>query len=218
MKKIEQNETLPRLYGGEEGSERVARRKQQFMDAGLRLFGSGGYRSATVRALCKEAKLTDRYFYESFSATEQLLIEVYQREIATIEAKLLAAVGELGPGSNLQQIVERALDAFFQAVENPLVARIVWVEILGVSPTVDKVYYDAMARFGDMLMGMVQVVYPKWKVPLVQRQILTNSIVGAINQSTTSWLISGFQQKRQDLVAANSLLFRGLFAIIEAEH
>ncbi|MCE2679073.1 MAG: TetR/AcrR family transcriptional regulator [Burkholderiales bacterium] len=217
MKKNDQTEVLPRLYGGEEGGERVARRKQQFMDAGLRLFGSGGYRSATVRALCKEAKLTDRYFYESFTSTEQLLIEVYQREIAIIESKLLAAVGELGPDSKLQQVVERALDMFFQAVENPLVARTVWVEILGVSPTVDRVYYDAMARFGAMLMGMVQVVYPNWKIPVVQRQILANSIVGAINQSTTNWLISGFQQKRQDLVAANSLLFKGLISVIEVE-
>ena len=69
-----------RTYAGESLSERTARRRQQFLDAGLQVFGTTGYRTATVRQLCKQAGLTDRYFYESFASTEDLLVAVYERE------------------------------------------------------------------------------------------------------------------------------------------
>ena len=78
MKKESEIPESGRPYAGERPGERVLRRRQQFLDAGLELFGSIGYRATTVRILCKQAKLTDRYFYESFTSTEDLLLEVYR--------------------------------------------------------------------------------------------------------------------------------------------
>ena len=74
-----------RVYGGENQEERRARRRQQFLDAGLQVFGTLGYRAATVRSLCKQAGLTDRYFYESFDTTEDLLVGVYRQQCEALE-------------------------------------------------------------------------------------------------------------------------------------
>jgi AcrR family transcriptional regulator len=52
-----------RSYGGESANDRLARRRRQLLDAGLELFGTTGYRATTVRQLCREARVSDRYFY-----------------------------------------------------------------------------------------------------------------------------------------------------------
>jgi AcrR family transcriptional regulator len=67
-----------RAYGGLGPAERVAARRERFIEAGTELFGDAGFRGATVRGVCAAAGLTDRYFYESFPSLEALLAEVYR--------------------------------------------------------------------------------------------------------------------------------------------
>lgn len=210
MPKSNENLSSGRTYGGEASSDRVARRRRQFMDAGLQLFGTGGYRSATVRALCKQAQLTDRYFYESFASTEDLFIAVYNREIDSMREQLLAAIGVPVPDADHSVVIERALDAFFSAAENPVVARTVWMEVMGVNENLDRLYTRTMAQFGDMLLSLFNLFFPQWPVPAVQQRIIAVSLVGAISQSVMSWLMSDFKEARSDLVQANAILFKGL--------
>src|ERR1700760_3307724 len=66
-----------RPYGGLAMAERVAARRARFVEAGVELFGTQGFRGATVRGVCAAAGLTDRYFYESFATLEALLAAVY---------------------------------------------------------------------------------------------------------------------------------------------
>ena len=65
-----------RPYGGLAMEERVAARRARFIEAGVELFGTQGFRGATVRGVCAAAGLTDRYFYESFPTLEALLAAV----------------------------------------------------------------------------------------------------------------------------------------------
>src|ERR1700710_181396 len=67
-----------RAYGGLALEDRVAARRARFIEAGIELFGTQGFRAATVRGICAAAGLTDRYFYESFASLEALLAEVYR--------------------------------------------------------------------------------------------------------------------------------------------
>jgi len=72
------NKQAGRIYGGLSLEDRKKQRREQFLQAGINVFGTSGFRSATVRSLCKEAKLTDRYFYESYGNLENLLKAVYE--------------------------------------------------------------------------------------------------------------------------------------------
>ena len=54
----------------------MAERRAAFLEAGFELIGTEGYRAATVRAVCKQAGYTDRYFYQLFGSTEGLLLAV----------------------------------------------------------------------------------------------------------------------------------------------
>ncbi len=143
-----------RSYGGESATDRLARRRRQLLDAGLELFGTAGYRATTVRQLCREAKVSDRYFYEQFDSTEDLLLAVYDECTARLEEAAVAALGD--PGDAVQDLARRGLDAFLSVVESdPRLARVVWFEVLGVSPRVETAYLARMQSFGHLMVAVV---------------------------------------------------------------
>lgn len=83
-----------RPYRGVEAAERLAQRRLRLLDAGLELLGAGGEDPAelTVRAICAEAGLGVRYFYETFSDKDDFAAQVYDWVIADIAATTQAAV------------------------------------------------------------------------------------------------------------------------------
>ena len=210
----EENISRGRPYGGLTPAERTQRRRQAFLEAGLRLLGSVGYRATTVRALCREAGLTDRYFYESFPGTELLLCEVYDQCITRLQRQVLGALSGAVEGEPMEARLSRALDGFFEAVEDPCLARVVWLEVLGVSAVVDARYHRALTSFADIALGFARSRYPEWKMSDEDGRLVALAAVGAINQSAMSWLLSGYAAPRAAVVRANVLLISGLFVEI----
>lgn len=215
MKKEKPLMEAGRPYAGESPGERVLRRRQQFLAAGLELFGTVGYRMTTVRALCRQAELTDRYFYESFTGTEDLLVAVYQSCLEGMQRGLLTAIAGAEPGLGASELVRVGLDAFFVSVENPRVARVVWLEILGVSPRVDQVYNAAVRGFADIVLSLTRTRYPKLALSDEEGQILAIAMIGAVSQSTLNWLLSDYQASRATMVSANSHIFMGVINGLE---
>jgi len=82
-----------RPYRGVEAPERLAQRRRQLLDAGLELLGAADDPpELTVRALCRQAGVSARYFYESFTDKDQLVAAVFDWVIADIAATTQAAV------------------------------------------------------------------------------------------------------------------------------
>jgi AcrR family transcriptional regulator len=82
-----------RPYGGVQARDRVAQRRRRLLDAGLELLGGADHPSdLTVRAVCREAGITARYFYESFTGKDELVAAVFDGVIADIAATTQAAV------------------------------------------------------------------------------------------------------------------------------
>ena len=48
----------------------------------------------TVRDICLQAGLTERYFYESFKNSEKLFEALYNQQIALLEAQVLTAFSD----------------------------------------------------------------------------------------------------------------------------
>ncbi|WP_067537347.1 TetR/AcrR family transcriptional regulator [Nocardia crassostreae] len=71
----------PRIWGGTTLTERREARRAALLDAALDLIGDSGAGAVTMRAVCRKANLTDRYFYESFASRDELL-DVLYRQIA----------------------------------------------------------------------------------------------------------------------------------------
>lgn len=67
----------PRVYGGRSLEERRKERRRRFLDATTTIWGEEGWTAVTMRRVCAEARLVDRYFYECFEDRDALLAAVW---------------------------------------------------------------------------------------------------------------------------------------------
>ena len=199
-----------RAYAGESQAERIARRRQQFLDAGLEVFGTSGYRTATVRQLCRQAELTDRYFYESFENTEDLLVAVYEREFDHLQQVVLATLTEEAAQHAPLVAVEKALNALFEMASEPRVARVCWLEVLGVSERVDGVYIRTFERFAALVVAFARQQFGTHVIDEAESRMLGIAMIGAVSQPVTHWLLGGYREDRATMVAATLRVFRGV--------
>jgi AcrR family transcriptional regulator len=82
-----------RPYRGIEAAERLNERRRRLAEAGLDLLGADNSETElTVRAVCKKAGLTARYFYESFADKDQFVVAVFDDAVADIATTTQAAV------------------------------------------------------------------------------------------------------------------------------
>ena len=194
-----------RAYGGVSVVERDGRRRRQLLDAGLLLFGDTGYRSATVRGLCREAKIADRHFYQYFAGTEDLLLAVYGECMTRLTTETVAAMSQVESGDDVERVAARGLDAFFRVMEDPLLARVVWTEVLGVSPRVEREYLAAMTSFSELMLahlrGMGVAVEAENDV---DPAILATAAVGGISHTAMTWFLSGYAADRKVVVATTA--------------
>lgn len=88
-----------RPYRGVDAADRIAARRRRLLEAGLDLLGAGDRDPAelTVRAICGQAGLGVRYFYESFTDKDDFVGAVFDSVIADIAATTQAAVTSAPP-------------------------------------------------------------------------------------------------------------------------
>lgn len=84
-----------RKWAGTTLDARQAARREQLISAGFELLGEHGASAVTVRGVTRAARLSERYFYESFNDREELLITVHDRVAEEARAVIAAAVAAL---------------------------------------------------------------------------------------------------------------------------
>mgnify|MGYP003715986655 CR=1 FL=1 len=80
--------------------ERRQRRHEALLTAGVALLGASDGPSVSVRAACRSAGLTERYFYESFADKNALVEAVYDHVIGEITTTTLAALAASGDSAS----------------------------------------------------------------------------------------------------------------------
>lgn len=76
----------PRIWGGTTLATRRQARREKLLEVGLDLLGTPSA-TLSVRAACRSAQLTERYFYESFPDRDALVLAVYEQladEVRTV--------------------------------------------------------------------------------------------------------------------------------------
>ncbi|TVT58878.1 TetR/AcrR family transcriptional regulator [Amycolatopsis rhizosphaerae] len=121
--------TPRRPWRGVGADERQARRRAQLVEAAFTIMGTEGAAAVTMRGVCREAKLTERYFYESFSAREELLVTVLDEVARQAKAVLEKTLQDSAPAAgDLVRPVVRAFTEFVTA--DPRRGRVLFVESL----------------------------------------------------------------------------------------
>lgn len=85
----------PSRWSGLSREDRQAERRRLLVQAAFELFGEGGESAVTLRSVCRAAALNNRYFYESFSGTDELLGAVYDFVVTDLVAALIGAMSDL---------------------------------------------------------------------------------------------------------------------------
>lgn len=206
-----------RTYGGLRSSERKDRRRQAFLDAGLTIFGTSGFRTATVRGLCKQAGLATRYFYESFADMEALLAAVFDACVEDFRRRVAATFGEPELAADPEAMIEAGLKCFFAWVEDPRVARVCWREVVGVSRELDQRSRKSLQSFAPTLLELTRWAFPSWKIDDAEAQVVAVAVTGALSQAALRWHQDRRKLPCATMIAATSRLLRGIMLTIEAD-
>ena len=205
-----------RSYAGLSQQERKKMRYEQFMQAGLDVFGSSGYRQATVRGMCRQAQLTDRYFYESFGSLEKLLVAVYERCMTSLSNQILQVL-MAEPAASIDERLEAGLQCFFTTLEDPRVARVIMLEVEGVSPEVSDITQGYMLNFARLMAELSLQLYPHWQLQQDEKEVIGIAVIGAMRQLATSWLLSEYDMPKSTLVKVSARIMKGAIQQIELD-
>ncbi|UAA38972.1 TetR/AcrR family transcriptional regulator [Paraneptunicella aestuarii] len=206
-----------RNYSGLTLEQRKAKRREQFITAGIEQFGSKGFHSVTVRGICREAKLTDRYFYESFGSLETLSMAVYEHCMNELVSKILETIGKGIENGTLRQAMKAGIDVYFQEVENPQIAQICLLGLEGISPDIDQMYNNYIQNIAKTYISVIEQAYPNWQQPEDEKAVIGLSVVGILRQTATTWVVNGYDKPRTTLVAGTFMLIEGLLNLIEGK-
>lgn len=92
----------------------------------MELVGTQGVAAMTMRAVCREAGLSQKFFYESFTDTDQLLHAVYR---AALDVARHAVDESDSPATDLPSQMRQRVDAAARLVrEDPRICRILLIE------------------------------------------------------------------------------------------
>ena len=190
--------TEPRTYGGVSGAERRAERRARLIEAGLELLGRDGWNATTVRAVCAEAGLTERYFYESFENPDRLLEAIFDR-VATEAAKaVLEAVDAAAHDARAK--ARAAIGSFVGLLaDDPRRARAMLIESVG-NPVLERRRQEAVRTFAALLAEQGRQFYGADAVSELDAELTALALVGALSELLVAWLDGRLEVPEERLV------------------
>jgi len=172
-----------RRYGGVALEQRQAERRDRLIRAAVAVASRVGREATSVAAICAEAGLTARYFYESFPNRDALFAEAYVH----VQKELF---GRMAPVISSDDPVRSALAGFFTALAaHPGPARVFLLDL----EEQDKAMKD-LGRAASERLG--QLIAPDARSPLARV-----GATGAVVQMAKRWIGSGFAEPVEELVA-----------------
>ncbi|WP_216205015.1 TetR/AcrR family transcriptional regulator [Amycolatopsis aidingensis] len=187
-------ETAARTWGGTTLSDRRAARREQLLEAGLELLGTGGSPAVSVRAVCRRAKLTERYFYESFTDREELVLAVYERVAAEAHEVLVRSVSD-APRSATER-AEAAVTAFVQLMlDDPRKGRVLLLSPM-TDPTLSRRGVELLPAFAALIREQLP-----GKADELDREMTAIGLVGALANLFIAHLDGSLDASRDRLVA-----------------
>jgi AcrR family transcriptional regulator len=158
-------------WAGSTLAERQAARRAKLLDAGLALLAEGGGPAASVRAVCREAGVTERYFYENFIDRDALVDAVFDQVSDELRLSILDAVTGRPP----REVARAAVDAVVGlTLDQPAKGRALFI-----APMTEPVLYRKLDEAGAMLTSMIRDQLRPDESP-EHRDLVASSLAGAL--------------------------------------
>jgi AcrR family transcriptional regulator len=163
---------------------RQALRRDELIAAGVALLGSEAGPALTVRAVCRAAGLTERYFYESFSDRDEFVRALYD-DVCT------RAMSTLNSSTTPRDAVERFVALM---VDDPARGR-----VLLLAPEVEPVLVRSGAEWMPSFIDLLQHKLTRITEPAVQAMVATG-LIGALTALFTAYLDGRLAATREQFI------------------
>lgn len=199
-----------RVYRGASNEQRVSERRQRLLAAAIHCFGTHGYHHTTLKMLCAEAGLTERYFYESFSNFDELLCSAYNEAADAMLARVTATVARAAP--NPHDRMRAALASYLAVVAaDKARARLVLMEIEGASEAANATYRQRLDMSTDVIEQLICAGLPSKPANGLSSRLLSGALLGALYQTAKNWALADFKPARATLL--KNLLALGMATV-----
>ena len=197
-----------RVYAGMTADARRAERRSRLIGAAIDVLARRGWEGATVTAVCEQAHLIPRYFYESFEDRDGLLLAVFDDILAEVTAE--AAPG-LNPDAPVEDGAAAAIGAWMRvSTRDPARGRVAFVEALGSGVLMAR-RLDATRAFADALFGQVANSY---RVTAKNRPALLMAslvVAGGLIETMIEWLRGRVDASPDEVVEHFTAVARAAF-------
>jgi AcrR family transcriptional regulator len=164
--------------------DRQVRRRDELVAAGVQLLGDESGPAVTVRAVCRQAGLTERYFYEGFTDRDDFVRGVY------IEV-CKQAMGALLTATTPREAVEKFVTLM---VDDPVRGR-----VLLLAPTVEPVLAHRGAEWMPNFIELLQRKLTTITDPVIQTMTAT-SLIGGLTALFTAYLNGRLTATREQFI------------------
>ncbi|MEG1854125.1 MAG: TetR/AcrR family transcriptional regulator [Acinetobacter sp.] len=202
--------TKERQFKGLSLTERKQARREKLIQAGIEAYGRQGFFAVTVKDICNEAKLTERYFYESFKKSDELFQTIFLTLIDQLQHNVMQAI--MQASSDPRKMIEAGLTALLSTLrDNPRMARIIYIDAMLVQELHNQAtIHETMLRFDRMIQAFVMLMMPH--IDRSEREIsfVATGLNGYVTQIAIRWVVSGFKQSMEDVLSSCSIVFLSL--------
>lgn len=190
-----------RRYANKTLDERREERRRRLLAAGLELFAAHGYAGTTIEALCAQAGVSTRNFYEEFGSREALAIALHDEVNARALAAVVAALDGTDP-DDVHTRVRLATDAYFDVMTSDRRwAQIALVESVGIGPEAEAHRRAAIDGFVAVIEAEATRLAGSGVVPRRDYHLTAVALAGALNGLINTWTASADWDARLPQIA-----------------
>ena len=212
---LEQQQNKPskskeRQFKGLSLTERKQARREKLIEAGIEAYGTHGFFAVTVKDICNEAKLTERYFYESFKKSDELFQTIFLKLIDQLQHNVMQAI--MQASTDPRKMIESGLTALLTTLkDNPRMARIIYIDAMLVQELHNQAtIHETMLRFDRMIHAFVMLMMPHIDRSEREISLVATGLNGYVTQIAIRWVVSGFKQSMQEVLSSCSIVFLSL--------
>lgn len=202
---------LQRNFRGLAPEARRGKRRAQLVEAAIEAFGQRGFHAVTVREICVGARLTERYFYESFSGLDALFAATLQHLNAELHAATLRVIA--APQADPAALAEAALRVFLDYVrDDPRRARIMLVDAVSIGHDTRRIAEAATRGYVNLMSGFIRALMPQAAALGLDPELIATGLVGANIHVATRWLHERCATPLEEVLSNLMAIYHALIA------
>lgn len=191
-------------------------RKERLIEAASEVFGRFGYAQTTMRNICVEARLAERYFYESFDSTRAIFEAVCKAQIDAMIHQIGEALAQ-APVMD-KDFVEAGLRAFLSFIrDDPRRVRIVLIDGVWMDQMRVREGQSSLVGYGRVIKNLTQGFHPDLASE-INVEMAGAGLIGMAIHTAIDWARTDFAMSLDDVLKHNMYAWGGLGYWAKAAH